>query len=79
VNTAATTATAGYLERLGFVAVSQTAGAAMAVLLVVLLISRELLRVARPGQGDPRALDIAIAPLLIGEVAIVLARFWALV
>jgi hypothetical protein len=75
-----TSATVDFLAENTFADVSVSVGVPMALLLLVLLVCKELLRVAR-SRVEPlplRVFDIVLAPLFLAVVLIVLERFRAL-
>jgi hypothetical protein len=75
-----TSATADFLAGSAFTDVSVSVGVPMALLLVVLLTCKELLRTvrARLQPGTLRVFDVVMAPLLLTVVLVVVERFRAL-
>jgi uncharacterized membrane protein YcjF (UPF0283 family) len=77
VTSTVTPTTVDFLQEHPFSAVSTSVGVALALLLLVLLISKELLRAAWPSpeRASFKAIDVAVIPLLVVVVMIVLERF----
>jgi uncharacterized membrane protein YcjF (UPF0283 family) len=80
VTSVVTPVTVDFFERHSFSAVSTSVGVALAVLLLVLLASKELMRGAWPSpeRASLKAVNVAAIPLLVVVVMIILERFWAL-
>lgn len=75
-----TSATVDFLAGSTFAAVSVSVGVPMALLLLVLLACKELLRTVhtRLEPGALRVFDVVLAPLFVVVVLVVLERFRAL-
>jgi hypothetical protein len=60
-----------------YVALATSIGGVVAGLLILLLVQKELLRVARPSRLDTwlSVLNIAIVPLLFAFAMVIIARF----